>query len=188
MPDGRRWNPHTFRLQRAHHRGVVTPVLNDDRLASVHRLLDLIGHDRRWPTPEHRLTRQRTPVLEHPELCLLVTRIDDRAAVLHNLLELIEDQPQDLPELQARADCAGDLQDCGQLAGALLDPLLQRLRHQVALRHILGEGDDMEGAVRRVPHARHIVLYPELRAVFADIPLLDDEARDFIREHPLCLA
>ena len=82
----------------------------------------------------------------------------------------------------------GDLEQGRQLAGALLDPLLQRLRYLVALRYILGEGDDMEGAVRRIPRTRDIVLYPELRAVFADIPLLDDEARDVIREHPLCLS
>ena len=108
--------------------------------------------------------------------------------MLHDLLELIEDQPQNLPELQTRADSAGDLQDRGQLACALLHPLLQRFRHQVSLRYIFGEGDDMEGAVRRVPHARDVVLYLYLRAVFADIPFLDDEARDFVREHPLCLA
>ena len=58
----------------------------------------------------------------------------------------------------------------------------------MSLRYIFGEGDDMEGAVRRVPHARDVVLYPYLRAVFADIPFLDDEARDFVREHPLPLA
>src|SRR5438552_7573361 len=58
----------------------------------------------------------------------------------------------------------------------------------MALRYIFGKGDDMQRAVRRVSHARDVVLYPDLRTVFADIPLLDDEARDFPREHPLPLA
>jgi hypothetical protein len=46
MPDSLRWNPHTFRLQRAQHRGVVAPVLNDDRLAPAHGLLDHLRHHR----------------------------------------------------------------------------------------------------------------------------------------------